>query len=146
MSDEISEEWTWQTPAETGFYWYRERNQDPDVIWWDAEDKTFSKPGNESSFGDDCCFKIEGKFWPVKLSPPPFKGPCMPPDEQTQAIDAVRNHICPKCASDNDDTPVATLHIEWKDNPDGKGGYGFTIFKCHKCGQLLRGYIARHEG
>jgi hypothetical protein len=62
--------WTSTRPKEEGFYWYREPGSPPEVILWDHEMQWVRTAGNDIPWGDDMSAKIEGEFWPEKLTPP----------------------------------------------------------------------------
>ena len=66
-------QWTKDRPAESGFYWYRESGDDPEVIEWDAHPKSVSRTGSDVALCDHDAgygWNIDGEFWPEAIRPP----------------------------------------------------------------------------
>lgn len=70
-------DWTSERPKESGFYWYREHGSPPEVILWEHDMQWVRIAGNDIPWGDDTSCKIEGEFWPEKLTPPNGMDDCV---------------------------------------------------------------------
>lgn len=65
--------WTKEHPAEDGFYWFRDENPIPAIVFYERDGhmgETISYCGNEIGCGGAWSYPIEGEFWPVRIEPP----------------------------------------------------------------------------
>jgi hypothetical protein len=53
-----------------GYYWYREPEDDPVIVYYDTEMEWIVFCGDERPRGGDMDHPITGHFWPVPLTPP----------------------------------------------------------------------------
>lgn len=64
--------WTSSRPTANGFYWYREKGEDPQIIEWDNDLQWLMFTGSDIASGDDTGYPIAGEFWSEPLQPPPL--------------------------------------------------------------------------
>lgn len=62
--------WTSSRPTVSGFYWYRETGEAPQVIEWDNDLQWVRFTGSDIACGDALQNPIEGEFWSEPVMPP----------------------------------------------------------------------------
>jgi hypothetical protein len=65
-------QWTKDRPAESGYYWYREGDEDdePEVVEWNVELQWVMQTGSDIVLSDDGRYGIDGEFWPEAIRLP----------------------------------------------------------------------------
>jgi hypothetical protein len=62
--------WTKERPTEPGFYWYREEDEEPQVVAWNEEMQWAERTGSSIPLFAYIEGRLEGEFWSEKLCPP----------------------------------------------------------------------------
>lgn len=62
--------WTLTLPTASGYYWYREPDDEPVIVHYDAEMEWIFFCGDERARGADMSHAITGHFWPAPIKPP----------------------------------------------------------------------------
>lgn len=62
--------WTTTLPSASGYYWYREPDDEPTIVEYDHEMQWIVFTGSEIASGKDMPHSITGHFWRVPLTPP----------------------------------------------------------------------------
>jgi len=70
----MASKWTTGRPKESGYYWYRETDTEPELIEWDVEMQWVRRTGSEIALADGHSHEITGEFWPEKITGPPTAG------------------------------------------------------------------------